>query len=181
LSYCWSYIVDKKQVWKITKGRDFYLARCIYLQSFFSFLCFYFQFKHIHVTHLKKISARALTTSAGDSGFNSKLLRHYKNGTRSFLTKCQSYKDRCGFSLLTNLIKKMRWFPSRMSCREWININQQHGTYSRRIFFLTSTSFSTEASSNSWSRKLFRRRTVSHSGHVPEPLMNNRSTQLSHL
>ena len=45
--------------------------------------------------------------------------RRYKNGTRCFLAQRSAYKDRSGFSLLSNLVqKKKRWIPSGMSGRE---------------------------------------------------------------
>jgi len=44
--------------------------------------------------------------------------RRYKNGTRCFLAWRSAYKDRSGFSLLSNLVQKKRWIPSGMSGRE---------------------------------------------------------------
>ena len=46
--------------------------------------------------------------------------RRYKNGTRCFLAWHSAYKDRSGFSLLSNLVQKKRWIPSGMSGREWL-------------------------------------------------------------
>jgi len=41
-----------------------------------------------------------------------------KNGIRCFHAKRSAYKDRSGFSLLSNLVKKMRYIPPRMSDQE---------------------------------------------------------------
>ena len=44
--------------------------------------------------------------------------RRYISGTRCFLVQRSAYKDRSGFSLLSNLVKKKIWIPSGMSDRE---------------------------------------------------------------
>ena len=50
-----------------------------------------------------------------------------------------------------------------------------------KILFLMSTSFSTIRSSNCWILKSFRLKAVLHSGQAAEGLVNNTSTQFSHL
>ena len=54
-------------------------------------------------------------------------------------------------------------------------------TYTFRIFFLTSTSFSTMRSSNCCNLKSFLLSGVLHSGQAADGLVNITSTQLSHL